>query len=94
MTTRRNERVSTSLVATASIPGSDFRVLVRDISVSGCRIRTNSELAKVGSTIIVTLGSQEMASGQIAWAGDGEFGVKFHKAITEDAVDRISASIG
>lgn len=80
-------------MAIASIPGSDFSVLVRDISVSGCRLSTDSALAQTGSTIIVTLAGQEMASGQIAWVADGECGVKFYRPITEDTVDRISASI-
>ena len=47
-------------------------MLVRDISVSGCRLSTDSALAKTGSTIIVSLAGLEMASGQIAWIADGE----------------------
>ncbi|SMQ69549.1 PilZ domain-containing protein [Altererythrobacter xiamenensis] len=93
MPTRKSERVSTSRTAIATIPGSDFRVLVRDISVSGCRLSTDSALAKTGSTIIVSLAGLEMASGQIAWVADGECGVKFHRPITEEAVDQISGAI-
>ena len=93
MKTRRQERLTTQLSILARVPAVHVAVTLLDISTSGCRIETDSELAQVGATILLTFSDQFEAAGEVAWRKEGECGVKFHKDIPEETVDRIAALV-
>lgn len=91
MKTRKEERLTTNVASTARVPATPAEIRILDISRTGCKIATGNGHVQVGATILVQLAGNDEAAGQIAWK-DGEVsGVRFHRAISLDAVDRTVA---
>ncbi|WP_086436703.1 PilZ domain-containing protein [Altererythrobacter xiamenensis] len=90
MELRQGDRFASRFVTAARIPASNAEVAILDISTTGCKIRTSSELAQIGATILIRLPDGEEAAGQIAWKNKERCGVKFSKPIPEQLIDRIA----
>lgn len=93
MKVRTDERFGSDLATVARFPESGIALSVVDVSHTGCRIRSGSELARVGATIIITISELADVSGEIVWAKDGYSGVRFHMPISDKLVDQIANDI-
>lgn len=90
MKLRHGDRFASNVVTNARMPASTAEVAIMDISTKGCKIRTSSELAQIGATILIRLPDGGEAAGQIAWKNKEGCGVKFSKPIPEEFIDRIA----
>lgn len=93
MRVRGDERFGSDLATVARLPATGIALSVVDVSHTGCRIRADSELARVGATIIITISDLADVSGEIVWAEGGYCGVRFHTPISDELVDQIANDI-
>lgn len=93
MKTRVNDRVQTWFRSEARFPGASAVVRILDISISGCRMKTDDNSAKVGATIVLQLADDHYASGEIVRKVGTEFGVQFHRPVGDMIIDQIAARL-
>ena len=94
MRTRKDERLATSRAIVVSLPGSDLAATMVDISRTGCKIEVDTDRVGVGSTVVIEMSGETIASGEIVWLAEQECGVAFHRQISAEQVDRVAAVIG
>lgn len=93
MKTRVDERVQTCFPVQVRFPGASAGVCIRDISISGCRIKTDDKSARVGATIVLQLTDDTYTSGEIVRRLGTDFGVRFHRPVAEVIIDQIAARL-
>lgn len=93
MKTRVNNRVQTWFSSEARFSGASAVVSILDISISGCRMKTDEESAKIGTTIILQLADDHYASGEIVRKVATNFGVHFHRPVDDAIINQIAARL-
>lgn len=93
MKTRVNNRVQTWFSSEARFPGASAVASILDISISGCRMKTDEKSAKIGTTIVLQLADNHYASGEIVRKVGTNFGVHFHRPVGDAIIDQIAARL-
>lgn len=79
---RRDARIDSSTPAIARIPASPHRVVLIDVSRTGCRIRVDGIAVPVGSTVNLDFGPGRKLVGQVMWSQARTAGVRFDRALS------------
>lgn len=93
MKTRADERLETCFLAEARFAGASGVVCILDISVSGCRMKTDLKPARLGAKVVLTLAGDHYASGEIVRRLESECGVQFHRPLSIVVIDQIAAQL-
>ncbi|MXO58189.1 hypothetical protein GRI89_01340 [Altererythrobacter salegens] len=93
---RSSPRVATNVAVACRAPATPVRVVIRDISLHGCRIETARPMDNLGSTVQVELTDKVSVSGRIVWIDELYCGIRFDKRldITKFGVRGWITSIG
>jgi hypothetical protein len=81
MERRSTDRLTIDLRTTCRVPATPHSVTVVDVSHSGCRLRFGDTNVVPGTTIYLDLQPAASVSGQVAWVGGGNAGVRFHRRL-------------
>ena len=68
--------------------------MVLDISLSGCKLEGADQPDLIGATMVLEFPGQEEAAGEVVWQSTAEFGIRFYKALTDEALARIVSYAG
>lgn len=72
-----------------SYPGRVDRVVVTDLSVTGCRIESVSLNLSQGAEIIIRMDGFEGLYGKVCWAGRGAAGIVFDRPLYLPVVEHL-----
>lgn len=86
MNKREAERFVSDFATQARIPATRVSVTIVDLSTSGCKLRTESELAQAGSSIVMSFINQLETHGWIVWKSGTECGVQFDNPLPSSLV--------
>lgn len=87
---RADPRSSVDLSVDCRAPAVPIAAKVVNISVSGCLALTKAgKLAAKGATIFLEFDDLTILSGQVVRRTDFEIGVRFHKAVSRELLDRL-----
>ncbi|WP_338242331.1 PilZ domain-containing protein [Aurantiacibacter hainanensis] len=89
---RLEERREINLPTTARIPHADAQITVLNLSATGCKLRTATEAARLGCTVLVRLSAEDEVSGQIVWRQGEICGVHFHRQIPAEMICRLTGT--
>lgn len=89
---RSGERREINLPTLARIPHADARITVLNLSATGCKLRTDSEAACKGTTVLVRLSAVDEIPGQIVWREQDLCGVHFHREIPAEMICRLTGT--
>jgi PilZ domain len=84
----RDHRSARLFAADLIIVGApDQRVVIKDISSSGCSARAD-HIPGVGSAVSISIHGAGLIPGTIAWIAKGRFGIRFNEKIDANAAIR------
>ncbi len=75
-------RIASATSAIARIPASPHRVVLIDVSRTGCRIRVDGIAIPLGATMNLDFGPGRRLTGQVMWSEFRMAGVRFDKPLT------------
>ncbi len=82
MERRSHRRAGMHVTLTCRIPATPSRVLIVDISQSGCRIRSPLHSCILGTTVHFGTSGDIPFTGEIVWIRERLAGVRFHSPLT------------
>ncbi len=75
-------RIESATPAIARIPASPHRVVLIDVSRTGCRIRVDGIAIPNGATVNLDFGPGRRLTGQVMWSEARTAGVRFDRPLT------------
>jgi hypothetical protein len=68
-------------------------VRIVDVSDTGCRIRTDSNYARIGSTVLLDFTHDRGTAGWVVWASDNERGIKFCETLSAEDIEFLAVAL-
>ena len=93
MDKRKAERFASFVKTEARVPATRVGVTILDISSSGCKLSTQSKLAQVGASIVVSLTDDVVVGGWIVWKSGEVCGVEFDEALNQSFMSDFQAFV-
>lgn len=81
MERRTSGRIAIDADIKCRIPATPQSAIIRDLSVTGCRIETVASIRGVGGTIVLDLTETVNVVGTIVWARGREAGIHFNEPL-------------
>ena len=82
-TRRVNRRVAETIASVKSAHGGRCRARIRDVSVFGCSLVTDTDWLRTGSFVTLQITAEWAIQAIVRWFRDGTGGVEFLRPISE-----------
>ena len=90
---RKDPRQQVAIAGTCALGDRpEEAVLVTDLAVNGCRVRSNAVGVSRSETVVLHVGDVGPIAGSLKWTKGGALGVAFDEPLEQAEVERLSAA--